>query len=109
MVPSAKKYTLKFVTKEKFREDIYNFYFSTINDQLIIWLPGQYLQLSLPHDADERGTSRFFTIASAPTEKKIMLTIKEGESSFKKVLFALTPGETVNAFGPMGKFVLDGD
>lgn len=107
MIPSAKKYTLKFIRKEKIREDICSFYFTTISDQQVRWLPGQYLQLSLPHNADERGTSRFFSIASAPTEKEIMLTIKEGESSFKKVLFALTPGKIVDAFGPMGKFVID--
>ena len=109
MIPSAKKYTLKFIKKEKIRDEIYSFYFTTSGDQLINWIPGQYLQLSLPHSVDERGSSRFFSIASSPTEKEIMLTIKKGKSSFKKALFRLDAGTLVNAFGPMGKFILDVD
>lgn len=71
--------------------------------------PGQFLRWVLPHDQpDERGASRFFSIASSPTESKILLATKlsaEG-SSFKRRLGSMRPGETLEAFGPMGGFTL---
>ncbi|HSH31446.1 MAG TPA: FAD-dependent oxidoreductase [Candidatus Saccharimonadales bacterium] len=74
--------------------------------------PGQFLRWNLPHDQpDERGTSRFFSIASAPTEPAILLATKfnaEG-SSFKRRLSAMQPGETVEATGPLGGFILPDD
>ena len=73
------------------------------------FLPGQYIRMTLDIDnTDNRGNSRFFTIASSPLEKKyIMITTKIIESSFKKRLMILKPQELVRFFGPMGGFVLD--
>jgi len=61
----------------------------------------------LPHKgADSRGSRRFFTIASSPTEKEILLTVKipEKPSSFKSALKDLPLGESVYATGPEGDF-----
>ena len=67
--------------------------------------------MMLPHpNADDRGTSRFFTISSSPTEKDcITITTRIGESSFKKAFFGLKKGEIIAFFGPMGKFILETD
>jgi glycine betaine catabolism B len=96
---------LQLIKKEKVTAGIYMFYFASTNE--FRFTAGQYIQLSIPHDADERGRTRFFSLSSSPEEKHIMLTIKEGKSSFKEMLFAMEPGATIDAFGPMGKFTLE--
>jgi ferredoxin-NADP reductase len=69
---------------------------------------GQYLRYTLEHpDPDERGTSRFFTIASAPSEGFIQLTTRLSVpgSSFKRALQRLEEGAVLEAAGPYGQFV----
>jgi ferredoxin-NADP reductase len=79
-------------------------------EQPISWQPGQYMHYVLEHpDQDDRGTERWFTIASAPFEKYIQITTRfdgERESSFKQALDAMDPGDTIEADGPKGKFIL---
>lgn len=81
------------------------------SEQAVTWQPGQYLQYTLPHrDADDRGTSRWFTIASAPHEGFIQITtrlIGERASTFKQALALLEPGATIEAGEPEGDFVVD--
>ena len=94
-----------FSRKEHLSHDIYSFYFVLPQD--FHFHAGQYVQISLPHDnPDEEGTTRYFTIASSPTEKELMITTRLRESSFKKVLFHLEKGTKVQFFGPIGTFVL---
>jgi ferredoxin-NADP reductase len=75
--------------------------------------PGQYLRWMIRDDhPDERGTAHFFTIASSPTEPLIRLTTKfaaEHSSTFKRDLKLMSEGETLEAFGPLGSFVLPDD
>ncbi len=74
------------------------------------YLPGQYMEWTLPHaKADLRGVRRFFTIASSPTEEGILsLGIKSyiPSSTFKKKLFSFMPGDVVWAASPAGDFIL---
>lgn len=106
----AKSFYLVFEGAEEVAPSIQSFYFST--NEAFDFTAGQYLQLTIPHkNVDDRGTSRFFSIASSPSEKKIMITTKVASnrkalSSFKKAMTSLQKGQTVEAFGPMGKFVL---
>lgn len=69
------------------------------------------MHYTLPHDApDDRGTERWFTISSAPFEKHIMLTTRfsgDKASSFKKHLFAIKPGDVIEADGLEGDFIID--
>src|SRR5476649_1261945 len=101
----AKQFFLPFLRKEQVAKDTYSFYFDRRKIDFD-FLPGQYIRMSLPHkDVDERGTTRFFTIASSPHEEGyLMFTIKIIESSFKKALFNLQPLHPVQFFGPMGTF-----
>ncbi len=68
--------------------------------------PGQYLDYKLPI-SDPNGDTRAFTISASPTEDFLMLTTREGQSVFKKKLFALKPGETIDSSHPAGTFILD--
>jgi ferredoxin-NADP reductase len=79
-------------------------------EQPLTWQPGQYLHYVLDHpNPDDRGTERWFTIASAPFEKHIQITTRfdgERESSFKRALDAMEPGDEIEADGPKGSFTL---
>jgi ferredoxin-NADP reductase len=72
---------------------------------------GQYTELQVPHkNPDKRGDKRWFTISSPPKSEFLTVTTKyaggDKSSSFKKALFALKPGTTLDAADPMGDFVL---
>lgn len=69
--------------------------------------PGQYLEITLPHRADLRGTRRIFSIVSAP-EKDLVVAVKVGDppSTFKLAMLDLVPGERLRATGIAGDFVL---
>jgi glycine betaine catabolism B len=78
----------------------------------INFAPGQFLEWSLPHTgADERGHRRWFTIASSPTEKFVLLSTRfsEKSSSFKNHLGQLELGSQVSAHGLEGDFVMPDD
>ena len=89
-------------------EDVTSFIFRS--DAPLKWQAGQFLHYSLPHaDPDERGVSRYFTIASAPFEGQVMLTTRfatERGSSFKRALRKLPLGAAVDAGEPDGDFVV---
>jgi ferredoxin-NADP reductase len=95
-----------FIRREKRAKDTFSFYFDR-SKTAFDFRAGQYLRLTLPHQSDDRGTSRFFTISSSPLEKEIMITAKIVQSSFKERLFSLTPGDEVHIFGPMGRFTFN--
>ena len=100
---------LTLVAKRPETGDVMSFMFRS--DALLSWKAGQFLHYSLPHpDADERGITRYFTIASAPFEKHVMLTTRfasERSSSFKRALRQLPVGAVVEVGAPDGDFVLD--
>jgi ferredoxin-NADP reductase len=108
MLVAQKEFYLPFVKKEQLAKDTYSFYFD-IAKRGFNFLPGQYIRMTLDvKNPDSRGNSRPFTIASSPLEKGyIMITTKVIQSSLKKKLFNLKPGENVQFFGPMGGFILD--
>jgi ferredoxin-NADP reductase/Na+-transporting NADH:ubiquinone oxidoreductase subunit NqrB len=73
------------------------------------FLPGQYLELEVPHPhPDARGTRREFSIVSAPEElPTVRIALREGsQSSYKKALAAVQPGEVLAVTGVWGDFVL---
>lgn len=79
-------------------------------DAPLEWRAGQYLHYVLPHEADERGGERWFTVSSAPYEGTPAITTRhaaERGSSFKEKLFTLKPGDTIEADGPEGDFVVE--
>lgn len=73
------------------------------------FIPGQYMEWTLSHpNPDSRGSRRYFTLASSPTEDNIRLGIKlyNNSSSYKKALQAMTEKTPIVASQLMGEFTL---
>lgn len=96
------------VDKRSETEDVTSFIFRS--DAPLKWQAGQFLHYSLPHaDPDDRGVTRYFTIASAPFEGQVMLTTRfapERGSSFKRALRQLPLGAAVDVGEPDGDFIV---
>jgi len=69
---------------------------------------GQYVAMMLsPLVApDLRAGVRSLSISSAPYEEDLFFTMRGGESGFKQTMFALKPGDTVQATKAIGHFTL---
>lgn len=70
---------------------------------------GQYLEWNVAHHhPDGRGTRRYFTIASSPTESGLRIGIKKYQpmSTYKQALLQMQPGESIVAEQIDGDFVL---
>jgi ferredoxin-NADP reductase len=100
---------LTLISKVKREGDATSFIFQPSHP--IAWKAGQFMVYTLPHkNPDIRGEQRFFTISSPPFEKNIVITTKissERSSSFKKALVELKEGQTIEAKGPDGEFVVN--
>lgn len=76
------------------------------------FLPGQYFEWTLPHQkSDNRGSRRYFTVASSPTEKGLRIGVKftKDASTYKRVLYYLEKGQTIIASQRDGDFTLPKD
>lgn len=85
------------------------FEFSFKKPHNFTFIPGQYLEWTVPHEqSDSRGNRRYFTIASSPTEETLKLGIKipEKSSSFKQHLLNMRAGELLTAHQLAGDFTL---
>lgn len=75
------------------------------------WKAGQFLRYHIEDpDPDSRRNDRFFTISSSPLEKNIWLTTKfvpDDGSTFKRDLQKLNIGNTIEAKGPGGDFIVE--
>lgn len=104
------KFLLSLKEKIQVAPDIYNFIFNF--NPKFDYFPGQYMEWTLKHShPDNRGTRRYLTIASSPTEEDLILGIKfyEKSSTFKKALMAMSPGDEIMAGGLSGEFILPKD
>lgn len=102
--------TTTFVRRKQIAEGIYTFYFQS-NPQLR-YIAGQFIELELRLDRpDQRGSKRWFTLSSSPTEELLAITTRVGKrmSSFKESLMKLSVDEQVSLRDPMGDFVLPKD
>ena len=59
-----------------------------------------------PPETDAQGTSRPFTLASAPHEPDLMIATRMRDSAFKRVLKNAQPGLRIELDGPSGVMVL---
>lgn len=100
---------LEFIKKIEIATDIYSFIFKCPKD--FKWIAVQFIQITLPHENfDDRGIKRYFSIASAPFEKIIMLATRielQSGSSFKKAFYNLKPGTIIESTDPKGKFIIE--
>lgn len=101
---------LTLVEKRNLASEVQEWVFSS--EHPVMYKPGQYLEWTLPHPSpDTRGIKRYFTIASAPTEKHLKLGVKvpKEKSTFKQALCELKLGETLYASQLAGDFLLPRD
>lgn len=73
---------------------------------------GQYMEFTLPHQGtDSRGSRRYFTLASSPTEKDLRLGVKfyAKGSSFKRAMQRMNSQTRFAAAQLSGDFVLPDD
>jgi ferredoxin-NADP reductase/Na+-translocating ferredoxin:NAD+ oxidoreductase RnfD subunit len=78
----------------------------------LAYQPGQYMEWTLPHDgADSRGSRRWFTLASSPTEDHIRLGVKfyNQGSSYKHAMLQLDQKSAIVAAQVAGDFVMPKD
>lgn len=77
----------------------------------LAWKAGQFFHYVLHHEpTDNRGSDRWFTVASAPFEKEVMITTRltnEKGSSFKAALNALRIDESIEISDVDGDFIVD--
>lgn len=89
-------------------DDIYMFWFEL--EKPLDYIAGQFVQITLEHEEqDGRGSRRWFTISSSPTEELLAVTVRlqnNRQSSFKQALKNLQPGDALDISDPMGDFVL---
>jgi ferredoxin-NADP reductase len=105
------RFALKLSSHRRLTPGIQEFQFQS--NRPIHFRAGQYLEWTLPHlHPDSRGSRRYFTVASSPTESEVRLALRVGPgrvSSFKTALQSLRPGARLSAMGPAGDFVLPPD
>ncbi|WP_258802590.1 ferredoxin--NADP reductase [Pseudarthrobacter sp. NS4] len=76
------------------------------------FLPGQYMELDLPHaKSDGKGRRRVFSLTGSPRERLLKFGVRTAEplSAAKKALLALKPGDELTATSVGGDFVLPRD
>jgi ferredoxin-NADP reductase/Na+-translocating ferredoxin:NAD+ oxidoreductase RnfD subunit len=92
---------------EQSAADTFDFIFRT--PRQLAFQAGQYLEWTMGLDhPDNRGNRRYFTVASAPTEKAVRIGVKyyPASSAFKRALSAMQPGDTIHASQISGNFTL---
>ncbi len=108
MDTTSRKLELAFAKKEQLTRDTFTFFFDRSKEQFDFHA-GQYFRLTIPiENPDERGTSRYFTISSSPTDLDFLtITTKVIRSSFKLKLNSFQGGEKIIFFGPFGNMYQD--
>ncbi len=95
---------------ERAAADTYDFVFTS--PHRVAFQAGQYLEWTLGLDhGDNRGNRRYFTVASAPTEREVRLGVKfyRQPSAFKRALGDMAPGDQIHAAQIAGNFTLPSD
>lgn len=101
---------LKLKNMKIIANDILEFSFEKNNN--FNYLPGQYMEWTLPHKTtDSRGNRRYFTLSSSPTEPTVDIGVKfyDNGSSYKKFLRELTNNLALKAGSLAGDFILPKD
>lgn len=100
-----KKRELMLIEGYKESEDVYTFLFE--KEDNLSWKAGQHGLFTITHKKIKNNT-RALTVASAPTEDTVRITmrISANPSEFKQAMLELEPGMKVKMAGPVGSFYL---
>lgn len=108
IVDRPSRAVLTLISKELVGADTFEYRFSP--DHAIKHKAGQYLEWTLPHTKpDMRGIRRYFTIASEPGAALVSFAVRhlKTQSSWKRALEAMQPGEKLYATQRAGDFTLN--
>lgn len=108
MIAVFKKRQLVFIESYKESDDVYTFVFE--KEKNLTWEAGQHGLFSITHKKVKNPTKPF-TIAAAPSENVLKLTMKINDkpSDFKKAMLELKQGMTIGMSGPLGSFNVNDD
>lgn len=85
--------TLTLLEKEHLADNVWAFRFKP--GEPLVWVPGQFVRVELPHDnPDKEGTKRWFTDSAAPYDGILQITTRVTNSTFKQALSKLELGST---------------
>ncbi len=110
LVSPKTKLILTLKEKLQLAPDVYEFVFAPARK--LAFAPGQYMEWTLGHDdPDTRGNRRYFTIASAPTEKDLRLGVKfyPDSSTYKQSMLDMDTDTEIVAAQLAGDFTLPDD
>ncbi len=100
-----------FQKKHHLGSDLWIFYFKP--KRPLRYVAGQFVEIVLPLSiSDDRGSKRWFTLCSSPTEDFLAVTTRidpKHPSSFKAHLASLLKGDEILISEAMGDFVLPKD
>ena len=101
------KLSLPLVGRSEVADRTMSFAFE-LEGQSFPFKPGQHVQItqSAPRYQDQKGNSRFFSIASSPDDPLLLIATRSTGSAFKRSLAEVALGTRVDVQGPMGSFVL---
>lgn len=105
MVRVFQKRDITFI--ESFKESDYAYSFLFEKEKDVNWIAGQHGLFTIVHKKI-KNPLKPFTVASAPSENVIRLTMGVGTepSEFKQAMLELKPGMKVKMSGPVGGFSL---
>lgn len=110
IVSPKARYVLRAKERNRLAPDTYEFVFPA--PPRFNFRPGQYMEWTLGHEhPDDRGNRRYFTLASAPTEKNIRLAVKfyRNSSTFKRAMLSSNRDVVLHASQLAGDFTLPDD
>src|SRR6266566_148741 len=98
--------TVKLLRREEVAEGTMSFYFD--KPAGFQFRPGRYIDVTLidPPETDAEGNIRTLSLASAPTEKDLMVATRMRDTAFKRVLKTMPLGSPLKIDGPLGSFTL---
>lgn len=110
LVNPKQKLILHLKQKNKLSPDTFDFVFGL--DKPLAYTAGQFMEWTLAQKKpDTRGSRRYFTLASSPTEDSLRIGVKfyPNGSSFKKALSELPIGGSIVAASLAGSFTIPKD
>ncbi len=108
----SSKGSLMPVLRQKYRITKDSAEFVYAPERALSYLPGQYMEFTLPHTKmDSRGARRYFTLSSSPTEANLSIGVRfyDESSSYKIALADSERGDMIAASRLEGDFTMPSD
>ncbi len=88
-------YEIALKSKRQIAQNTYAFVFE--KPKVFKFKAGQHIRLTLlePSETDDKGSSRFFSVASSPKESDLEIAMRMRDTAFKRVIGRMPPGSKV--------------